>query len=412
MSVPVVIENALGYNFDWKDEQININVTRLKQHTDGRLAGEIVISTTAPGYAPHLHQASFTFTSSAARGKLAKDMKARFNTLDWDVLLEQLSVKTLQHYRAGTPVETIWPATEEIKPPSYLINPLVIQNYPSIFFGDPSSGKSTLAQMMICLMTLPWDDNPLGLIVSNKVSECIVFDYETDRDTVSWQLACIIRGMNLPELGFHYRRCFLPLADDIEESIKAIESTNSKVIIVDSLGPACGGELNEAKPALALFGALRKLNRTSIILAHNSKNTDGKKSIYGSVFFNALARSVWEIKKVQSADDNDIEIGLFHRKPPPFSKLHKPLGFKFTFDNDKTIINTQDPKTVGEFLQQMGTQQRIIELLKSGGMSPKEISENLEISPGDARVTLLRMKNKNLVTKIGENYGLVTPLHL
>ena len=410
MSIPSVTENALGYKFDWSDEQITILVNRLKQHNDGRLNGEIVITTAAPGYEPHLHQAAFNFTSSGARGKLAKDMKTRLD-LDWDSILEQLSVLTLRRFRAGTPVETIWPATEEIKPPAYLVDPLVIQHYPSIIFGDPSSGKSTLAQMMICLLTLPWWDNPLGLTVTNKSHECIVFDYETDRDTVSWQLACIIRGMGLPEFGFHYRRCFLPLADDIDEALKAIESTNAKVIIIDSLGPACGGELNEAKPALALFGALRRLNRTAFILAHNSKSTEGKgKSIYGSIFFLALARSVWEIKKVQSADADEIEVGLFHRKPPPFAKLHKPLGFKFSFDGDKTVINVQDPKTVDEFLQQMGTQQRIYELLKSGAMSPKEISENLEISSGDVRTTLFRMKSKNKVIKIGENYGLVNEL--
>jgi hypothetical protein len=267
--------------------------------------------------------------------------------------------------------------------------------------------------MMVCLLTLPWFDNPLGLGVTDKPNECIVFDYETDRETVSWQLACIMRGMGLPEFGFHYRRCFLPLADDIEEALKAIESTNARIVFLDSLGPACGGELNEAKPALSLYSALRKLNRTSIILAHNSKNTEGKnKTIYGSMFFHALARSVWEIKKVQTADENEIEIGLFHRKPPPFSKLHKPLGFKFSFDGDKTIINTQDPKTVGEFLQQMGTQQRILELLKTNPLSPKEIAESLEITSGDTRITLKRLKDKNKIVKVGDNYGLVTPLHL
>jgi archaellum biogenesis ATPase FlaH len=405
MDLPKITDTALGYVFEWKDEMITIDVTRLKQGNDGRLVGEISITTTAPGYNSHLHQASFNFTSSSTREKLAKQLKSSFEC-EWHVILEQLCVYTLRKHRSGTPVETIW-TNAEITPPSYLINPLVIKNYPTIFFGDPSSGKSALSQLIITTLTLPWYDNNIGLSVNMDPNECIIFDYETDRDTVGWQIGCIQRGMGLPEFGFHYRRCYLPLADDLEESMKAIEETKAKVIIVDSIGPACGGELNEARPALAMMGALRKLNRTSILLAHNSKNTEGKKTIYGSIFFNALARSVWEVKKVQETGNDDIDIGLFHRKPPPFSKLQKPIGFKFSFNGDKTMVKPESPKSIGEFLQQMGTQDRIEEMLRSGAMKVKDIAESLDITEANTRQALKRLSDKNKVTKVGEKYGLL-----
>src|SRR3990172_1124888 len=317
MSLPQITETALGYNYHWEEERINVEASRLKYNGDGRLTGELIISTTLPGYEAHLHQASFNFTSSTTRDKLAKQMKAKCPECDWDALLEQMCVYTLRKYRSGSPVEEIWTSGESV-PPAYLIKPLIIKNYPTIFFGDPSSGKSTLAQLLIATLTLPWYDNPLNLevVAEHEPYPCLVLDYETDRDTVQWQIGCIQRGMELPEFSFHYRRCYLPLPDDVDEIIKAIDTTGAKVLIIDSLGPACGGELNEARPALAYFNALRKLNRTSITLAHNAKNSEGKgKSVYGSMFFHALARSIWEIKKVQESGEDSFQFGVFNVKP-------------------------------------------------------------------------------------------------
>jgi hypothetical protein len=407
MGLPKITENTLGYKFEWEIEHLKIEVTRLKQHSDGRLIGELSISTSAPGYEPHLHQASFNFTASSTRDKLEKKMLSVYPEGNWGVILEQLCVYTLRKFRAGTPVETIW-TSSEINPPTYLLHPFVIKNYPTIIFGDPSSGKSTLAQLFITALTLPWEENALGLTVKPEVSECIVFDYETDRETIAWQIGCIQRGMGLPEFAFHYRRCFLPLAEDIEEAMKAIDETEAKVVIVDSLGPACGGELNEAKPALAYANALRKLNRTSITLAHTAKNANGQgKSVYGSIFFQALARSVWEIKKVQENDEDSIDIGLFHRKPPPFSKLQRPAGFKFQFNGDRTLIETQAPRNVEEFKSQLGTQERICLLLREGSLTNKEISESLEITEVNTRAAVKRLKDKNKIIKMGDKYGLL-----
>jgi len=407
MSLPKISETTLGYKFEWEKELINIDITRLKQHSDGRLIGELAISTSAPGYEPHLHQASFNFTASSTRDKLAKQMQNVFPECEWYIILEQLCVYTLRKFRAGTPAKTIW-TSSEIKPPSYLINPFLINNYPTIIFGDPSSGKSTLAQLFVTMLSLPWEDNPFGINLAPEANECIIFDYETDEDTIAWQIGCIQRGMGLPEFPFHYRRCFMPLAEDIEESIKSIEESNAKVVIIDSLGPACGGELNEAKPALAYFNALRKLNRTSLTLAHNSKNTIGQgRSVYGTIFFQALARSVWEIKKVQEAGENSIDIGLFHRKPPPFSKIHNPMGFNFEFDGDKTRIKFKSPKTVGEFMKSYGTSDRILDLLKEGPCTKDEVANELEITHDNAKVALSRLRNKNLIMKIDDKFGLV-----
>jgi len=405
MSLPKITDTALGFNFEWESEYIKIDVTRLRQFRGG-VSGEINISTSAPGYSPHLHQANFSFTSTSARRELERKLSPIYKEADWYAILEQLSVYTLRKMRQGEPLITLWPL-EKQNPPEYLLEPFIIKNYPTVFYGDPSSGKSLLSQVLIALVSLPWDDNPLNIKTTEKPVKCLVFDYETDNETVSWQLGCIQRGMDLPTFPIAYRRCFAPLCDDVEQSLQAIQESEAQLLIVDSLGPACGGELNEAQPALAYFSALRRLNITSITLAHNTKNPETKNtSIYGSVYFQAMARSIWEVRKSQEAGDDILDMGLFHRKPPPFSKLHKPLGFKFSFNGHRTTVSPEDPKTIGEFLERMSTQQRIISALKNGAMSNKELMEELDLTQGSVAMAIKRLKDKNQIVKVGDGWGL------
>jgi hypothetical protein len=103
---------------------------------------------------------------------------------------------------------------------------------------------------------------------------------------------------------------------------------------------------------------------------------------------------------------------MYHKKPPPFGKLHKPLGYKFTFDNDnnETYFEWHDPKSVDDLLERMTVNTRILELLKSGQKTPVEIQTELGLKESTCRMTLKRLKDKNLVmvfvTDSGKFYGL------
>ena len=262
--------------------------------------------------------------------------------------------------------------------------------------------------MLASGITTGWKDNPGRLDIANKKERCLWLDYETDQSVIAWQLASIKRGNNFeaPNQIF-YRRCSSPLADDLEQIKQAIDEYKATCLFIDSLGLACGGDLNSAEPALRFFAALRQLKITPVILAHTARNTDSNnKHIYGSMFFEAQSRNVWEL--VKSNDDEDsIVIGLYHKKPPPFGKLHKPLGYKFTFDNDnnKTYFEYNDPKSVDELLERMGTNTKIIEALKYGPLTPKELESKGIKNP---RTALSRLKRKGIIIPIGkEAYGLV-----
>jgi len=408
---PTITDKISGYVFNWDDYGISITTNRINVHkTDGRVTGELFVDAVNGNgemvtiYPP----TSYNFSSDRTRNQLAKSLLIKNSKVPWADMVDQLCFGVQDRARKGEPVQELQ-TSGDIKPPEYLLNPLIIKNYPNVIFGDPSSSKSTLAVILTQVLMLPWDDNPMGLIAPDRSIKVLYLDWETDADTIRWQTTMLQRGMDAGVLFVSYRQCSQPLASDIEQIKMRISETEAEVVIIDSLGLAAGGELKETQPALGFFSSLRELKVTSLILAHNSKDRESKtRSIYGNQYYTAQARNVWEVRKNQDTDSSEMDIVLFHRKPPPFAGLHKSLGFKIVFDNEAGVMNISpsDPKRVAEFLEQMGTKQRILELLKEGSLTNDEIKDSLDISRSNTDQTLKRLKDKELIVKVGNKWGI------
>jgi len=403
-----ISDTISGYIFSWDKEKITIEVSRLHNHSDGRVTGEIAISTSMPGYSPHLHQAQFNFAATRSRTELARALDERYGKLaDWHTVLEQLCVYTLDRVRKGEPVVELTTG-EDISPPQYFLEPVIIKNYPTIIFGDPGTAKSTVALIFAQIMAQPWNHFDLDLVLPDREISSLYLDYETDADTVTWILTKLQRGMNAPQLRLKYRHCALPLSQDVDQIHRHIHESKAELIIIDSLGLACGGDLKEPASALSFFSALRQLKTTSLILAHTSKHPETKrKTVFGSIFFEAQARSIWEIWKRQDMGEDEMDVALFHRKPPPFQKLCQPVGMHIEFGPDTIKVSAARPRTISEFLAGLSTQMQIEELLKHGAMSAKEIMDALELSRQAVDHAIKRLKDKRKIVKVNDKWGLV-----
>jgi len=394
-----------GYRFSWPEYQIQICVSRIRESKDGGVKGEIEVALYKKDEPHSPHIAQYNFLSSNARGQLAERLQNWYPLPhgEWSEMLELLTYNFLHHYRKGEPVVHI-STTDEIKPPEYLINPILPLNQPTVIFGDGGVGKSYLALSMSICALLPWRENNLGLGVPERSVKGLYLDWEADRDVLAWRLKCLEKGLQLPYLGLDYLRCSSVFADDIEHIQDKLDETGAEFIVIDSLAGACGGDLSASEPATRFCNALRTLNVTSLIVAHNSKG-EGKKTIYGSAIFEHRARSVWECKAVRESSEGELAIGLFHRKANN-SKLCKPLGFKFGFDGGSTTITTNSIDDSSCFDGSPTIADRIQELLKCSSMSAREIIDKLGEKDTVVRSTLSQMKGKGLVTKDGDKYGL------
>jgi len=408
---PIFENKGTRYIISWPDIKLHAEVSRISLNHDS-IKCVCTFTSTLEGAEPHILQTRLNLESSRARNELAKDLAARYPIgvpVDWRAITEYLAVKVLREYEKGEPV-ILLSSEDDTKPLEYLLHPIAPLLKPTVIFGEPGSGKSQLAIIFCITLCLPWHDNPLRLKPPDTPVITLFLDYEADAEDIQRQLTALTRGMGLPYVELHYRRCSLPLAEDIEAIRKHVEDINAQCVIVDSVSLAAGDDPSKPNVATAYFRHLRQLHVTSISLAHTSKEKGVQtKTIFGSVMWEAGARSVWEI---QGQEDEDwFDIALFHRKAN-LSKKFPPQGYRLTYQDGAPVkISWHNPKDVAEFIDKMPVTDRVIELLKTEGALPlEEIAEELEVSPNSARVAVHRLKKKGRVTKVGKNWGLLEQL--
>lgn len=387
MTLPEITQTLLGYHFSWIDEGVDIEARHLRFFRDS-LRGEIIVKTSLPGYNPHLHQANFNFSSTRARSELIKALSTLCDTVNWIVIIEQLRVKTLNLFRQGEPVQII-DAKEKVNKPEYLLWPFIAKDQMNLIYGEGGSGKSTFA-LFLCLAVMCPSIGVEYAMKAENSKKVLYLDFETSVETIRWQWANLVASFDCDE-KIYYRRCNIPLTQDIEKIKECVYESQADLVIVDSVGIGCGDNINEAHTANTFALALRSLNTTSLLISHTSKEKSDHKTPFGSVYFFNNARSVWELKKMQEAGEDKITLGLFHRKSN-LSKLNKPFGFKFIYEDNAIIVAKQNITEIEEFAKELSLRQRIKKLLSEGKKEVSEIIERLDAPRGQVTVRLSELK--------------------
>lgn len=402
MEAPEIKSSGGVYVLRWESTQLGIRIDRLDEDSHHSVSGEILIKTTAPGYVSHLHQARLNLTSTTARTTLAKVLTQRMEAVDWYAVLEQACVKVLEAYRQGEPVLVV--GDEPVKERSrYQLEPILLQAHPSIIFGHGGTGKSYLATYISVLISTPeshngWEPEPGGVLY---------LDFETSFDEFQGRVRAVQEGLEIQTPSpILYRFCSQALADDIAELQRVVAEQKVDVIVVDSAGPACGGEPEQSGPVLRMFKALRSLRTTSLVIAHVAKNAENK-SPFGSAYWWNISRSVWEVRSAQEPGDDSLAVGLYHRKAN-FGKLHKPFMFKLTFTDtlvrfDKTDLTAAPALAVG-----MSIKAQLHEALKRGLMSVEELTEETGLPAPSIRTTLNRYSPGAFI-KVQGKWGMPSP---
>ncbi|MFA4836455.1 MAG: primase C-terminal domain-containing protein, partial [Dehalococcoidia bacterium] len=401
------------YDFTW--DNYTAKLSRVKESRE-RTVGElkVIVQNSEP---QTLIQANLNLLSGRSRREAAKDLEVKAPAYDWDAILEQICTQAIELMRGGDPAQDI--TVDEfsiVVRPEYILYPLIVRRMPNCIFGDPGTLKSTTALLCSQIALLQWVGNPIGVTVGQEPMRGLYLDWETDYDTTMYQLKRLGKGLDISVTSIAYRRCALPLHADLEQLCKYVLETKADYIIVDSLAMASGGEPKETATALNFFGGLRQIKThygepiTSLILAHNSKNPEEKKkTIYGNQQYTAQMRNIWESVKRSEPGEDEIDLALFHRKPPPFGKHQHPLGWKYVFNDEKESISIEcsDPSSIGEFVERMGTEQRILNCLSGGKQTPKELQERLSITRSNVDTSLSRLRSKGKVVRLEDGaYGL------
>lgn len=402
---------GMGYVGAWDKGMVEMTADHLRRRS-GELHGELNVAcgVVPVGYGK-LHRASFNFSSSTARERLAKQLKDRArsgDTIPWSDYLEEFCAAVLEADRSGLPVVTVGrlPAQDA---EGYLINPFLPEGKSTIVYAAGGTGKSYLA--VLCATAVATGTDILGWTV--KQGNVLYLDWETDAHEVDERLKRVALGLGLAEPPeILYRACAGPL-DYMAEDLAQVCATNQvKLVIVDSIGMASGtsreGSTAE-ESAIRLFSALRHLNATVLAIDHvtgeDAAKTGAIHKPYGSIYKVNLARSVWELKGQLAETGQTGHQALFHRKVNK-GQLQPAIGLSVAHGEREVVYKREQIQDEG-LAQGLSQTARVIRVLEGGSKSVQDLAEETQISEQSIRVVLSRGRGQQFTKLPDGTWGLV-----
>jgi len=390
-----VAPEADGFTFSFSDSNVRCTVSRLTERSGG-LCGEISVTSRHNGKDQLRTQGALNLSSLSTRERLAKRLKTLHDGPDWNGMVETVCMRTVALHREGTPAESLEP-TDADQPACFVLNPLLYDRHPVLLYGPGESGKSFFALYLGCLLAS--GGNSTNLAVAPDGHNVLYLDWELRAPEMRARVRQLRAGH--PELTHYplHRAMHLPLASCAAEIRREITAREIGVVIVDSLGPATGGEIERSSDPVAFFNALNSLGVASLLISHVAKPADSEKmrTPYGSVYYFNLARSIWEVRLASEEGSDQRTLALYHRKNNLGRRL-TPLGYTLTIDDKVARFEVCDPSDEPDLALGLPIRQRIKGLLKDHqARSVVDIAESVGAEANTVKTLLNRYKGRDWV---------------
>jgi hypothetical protein len=378
---PDVVRLGDDYVVTWLGEDkkptVQIGVTRIQEERDLHVTAELDIKDFDQSI-PQLLPPQRARMTGTFRGLLSDLSDVSYRD-DWRMRLSQVSFHCLKAIRVGEPIIDLAQREAPVEPRQQITN-IAWEGMPTVIYGAGGVGKSILA---LAFANAVHSGLPIANIEAIR-GNALILDYETGWDECWRRSAQILDGAGLPrDRMVYYRFCTVPLAKDIQHLKRQIVEKDISLVVIDSVGPACGGDPELAAPTIQYFSALRALSTvdrpvTTISIAHVRKNDDTDSGPFGSVYWTNLPRATFHVIKDQRKGTNFVDIGVHHKKTN-VGKLLDPMGFRITWNNGVTI-EAVDPKK-SKVLSAGGSIMDRAELyLADGPMRNRELAADLGVA--------------------------------
>ena len=179
------------------------------------------------------------------------------------------------------------------RPSPMALHPLLLDEGPSVAFGDGDTGKSALAQLAASAVATGRDDLVEGH--EPAVTGPVLWaDFESSRLRFARRQRLIV-----PAAPVIYVPCHRPIWDEAEKLARIVEAEGVVAAVVDSIIPATAGSRLSEPSDLAgrYFNAVGSIARRSLSLGHVPKRSRDDDKPFGSVFFHNLARLTWRLDR-------------------------------------------------------------------------------------------------------------------
>jgi hypothetical protein len=357
-----------------------------------------------------LHWSNLGLASTSARDRLATTLKKKTTKakelapFDWDRAIAQTCHMAALEYRQPAPLVNLSEVEDSVHP-GYLVRPILPRQQPTVLFADGSSGKSILAAWLSVAVSSSVElPKPLKVIEPGRV---LYLDWETHSEICARHVRRIAAGFGVPVPKIFYREMRAPLEDELSSIRAEVAKNEISLLIIDSLGAACAGDLNDAATAIRTMNTLRQIPTTKLVvhhITHWAAQRNGAADPFGSRYFRNLARSAWELRRSEQDDEDFIRVGLFHSKVNEGRLVRHPIGLELSFEGEDgpIIVNSHDVTNDADLAGRLPLSYRIERALRSGKKTADELANELEAQPDSIRKTLSRMK---AVIRLSEGGG-------
>lgn len=411
-----VLEYPDSYNFMWlegSEECLAIDIKHIKVGFGGSITAEITVYILL-GDRNTLECIRFNLQSARERRDIAQRLYELGGLIEpetWLQIIDQVSVETLKRYRQ---VETAISLKDipERETPRYRLYPLVFDSEINVLFGDGDTGKTILG----CIIAVLVQDAYSVLNLTPEPGNVLFLDWETSSHQIKETVTAIRKGLGIVRQAndpdILYMRCDQLLATTIEGIRTTVTENDIKLIVVDSIGLAIGGDADQMESARIGFTALRSLNITTLGIDHLSKGSDGK-SPYGSVYRRNIPRNQFLVRHDQAPDVYELNLALIHKKCNIAPKI-KPQGMRlnFTMNGSGVLaeigISPLDILDNPELAASLTLTERIKGLLRRGAMKTSEIAEELDLVDSEGSIRTILNRAKHTFIKVEDKWGLTS----
>ena len=328
---------------------------------------------------------------------------------DWAPLLISAGHLVVRHWRSQDRVVEL--SSLPLEDPRWLVHGVIPEGQIVLWTADGASGKSWLALAMAVSVA---SGSPVicDRLTPQEPGAVLYLDYETDAATQRHRLARIMQGCGCAPTdsvpGLYYLQGLRPLCHVEHEICRVMQRTGARLLIIDTLALAAGGDAGSSESAIRFMLALRRLPGAKLLLAHVSKSSRDKpaqeRTVFGSVFFRNIARGEWAIHGVQDEGDDELRLVMQDVKRN-MSGRQEPLGIRIRFGVSGVVFEEVPPEFDADLAEHISIPRRIVSLLRNfpQGLNTGQLSEELCVDGDSVRVALKRLKDKGVVLRTGSD---------